>query len=73
MISGKDLLNQFKAASWRSPDEVERFVAEAEAPQAGELLKYQADNRLDGVPRAQVATDLAVIYLMDKKPEQAER
>jgi hypothetical protein len=40
-------------------------------PQAAELLKYQADNRLDGVARAQVATDLAVIYLMDRKPEQA--
>jgi tetratricopeptide (TPR) repeat protein len=39
--------------------------------QAGELLKYQADNRLDGVPRAQVATDLALIYLMDRKPEKA--
>jgi len=39
--------------------------------QAAELLKYQADNRLDGVPKAQVATDLAVIYLMDRKPEQA--
>ena len=39
--------------------------------QAGDLLKYQADNRLDGVPRAQVATDLAVIYLMDKQPEKA--
>ena len=39
--------------------------------QAADLLKYQADNRLDGVARAQVATDLAVIYLMDKKPEQA--
>ena len=40
-------------------------------PQAEELLKYQVDNRLDGVPKAQVATDLAVIYLMDKQPEQA--
>ncbi|HWA61504.1 MAG TPA: endoglucanase, partial [Caulobacteraceae bacterium] len=40
-------------------------------PQAEELLKYQADNRLDGVPRAQVATDLATIYLMDKQPEAA--
>jgi tetratricopeptide (TPR) repeat protein len=39
--------------------------------QAAQLLKYQADNRLDGVPRAQVATDLAVIYLMDRKPEEA--
>ena len=40
-------------------------------PQAEALLKYQVDNRLDGVPKAEVATDLAVIYLMDKKPEDA--
>lgn len=39
--------------------------------QAADLLKYQADNRLEGAPKAQVATDLAVIYLMDRKPEQA--
>ena len=38
---------------------------------AAELLKYQVENRLDGVPKAQVATDLAVIYLMDRKPESA--
>jgi tetratricopeptide (TPR) repeat protein len=40
-------------------------------PQAEELLQYQVDKRLDGVPKAQVATDLAVIYLMDRKPEDA--
>ncbi|WP_374575749.1 endoglucanase [Phenylobacterium sp.] len=40
-------------------------------PQAAELLDYQVNNRLDGVPRAQVATDLATIYLMDHKPEKA--
>ena len=39
--------------------------------QAADLLKYQTENRLDGAPKAQVATDLAVIYLMDRKPEQA--
>lgn len=39
--------------------------------QAAELLKYQADNRLDGVAKAQVSTDLATLYLMDRKPEQA--
>jgi tetratricopeptide (TPR) repeat protein len=39
--------------------------------QAGELLKYQAENRLDGVPRAEVSTDLAMIQLMNRKPEQA--
>ena len=40
-------------------------------PQAEQLLKYQVDNRLDGVPKAEVATDLAVIDLMDRKPEDA--
>lgn len=39
--------------------------------QAAELLKYQVENRLDGVAKAQVATDLASIYLMDRKYEQA--
>lgn len=39
--------------------------------QAAELLKYQVDNRLDGVPKAQVSTDLATIYLMAKQPELA--
>jgi tetratricopeptide (TPR) repeat protein len=40
-------------------------------PQAAELLKYQVDNRLDGVAKAQVATDLAAVYLMDEQPEKA--
>ena len=40
-------------------------------PQAEALLKYQVEQRLDGVPKAEVATDLAVIYLMDKQPEAA--
>jgi tetratricopeptide (TPR) repeat protein len=40
-------------------------------PQAAELLKYQVDNRLDGVAKGQVATDLAAVYLMDHRPEQA--
>jgi tetratricopeptide (TPR) repeat protein len=39
--------------------------------QAADLMKWQVDNRLDGVPKAQVATDLALIYLMNRKPEQA--
>jgi tetratricopeptide (TPR) repeat protein len=39
--------------------------------EAAKLLKYQVDNRLNGVPKAQVATDLAWIYLMDRKPESA--
>lgn len=38
---------------------------------AAELLKYQVDNRLEGVAKAQVATDLATVYLMDRQPEAA--
>ena len=50
---------------------VRRLVDVDLLDQAADLLKYQADNRLDGVARAQVATDLARIYLMNKKPEKA--
>ena len=39
--------------------------------QAAYMLKYQMENRLDGVAKAQVATDLATIYLMNRQPEQA--
>jgi tetratricopeptide (TPR) repeat protein len=50
---------------------VRRLVDVDLLDQAAQLLKYQVENRLDGVPRAQVATDLAVIYLMDRQPEKA--
>jgi hypothetical protein len=39
--------------------------------QAAELLQHQVDNRLQGAARAQVATRLAVIYLMNRKPDRA--
>ena len=39
--------------------------------QAAELLKHQVDERLDGVAKAQVATHLATVYLMDRQPEKA--
>lgn len=42
-------------------------------PQAAELLQYQLDNRLRGVARTQIAADLAVIYLADRKPQDALR
>jgi tetratricopeptide (TPR) repeat protein len=50
---------------------VRRLVDVDLLDRAAFFLKYQVDNRLDGVAKAQVATDLAVIYLMDRKPEQA--
>ncbi len=39
--------------------------------QAANLLQYQVDNRLDGAARAQIAADLAVIYLAGRKPAEA--
>ena len=39
--------------------------------QASELLQHQIDNRLQGAARSQVATRVAVIYLMDRKPDKA--
>lgn len=39
--------------------------------QAAQLLHHQVTERLEGVSKAQVAADLAAIYLMDQKPDQA--
>jgi hypothetical protein len=49
----------------------QRLVAVDLLPQAAELLEHQAMERLDGVARAQVATDLALVHLMDRNPEAA--
>jgi tetratricopeptide (TPR) repeat protein len=39
--------------------------------QASELLQHQIDHRLQGAARAQVATRLAAIYLINRRPERA--
>ncbi len=39
--------------------------------QAAELLEYQVDVRLEGAARSQIAADLAVIYIADRKPALA--
>ena len=39
--------------------------------QAAQLLQHQVDERLQGASKAQVAADLAAIYLMDHKPDRA--
>lgn len=41
--------------------------------QAADLLEYQIDSRLEGVAKAQVAADLAVIRIADRDPESALR
>ena len=50
---------------------VQRLVDVDLLDRAAALLKYQVENRLDGIPRAQVSTDLATLYLMNRQPEQA--
>lgn len=42
-------------------------------PQAAQLLEYQLNERLRGIAKTQVGTDLAVIYLADRKPQDAMR
>jgi tetratricopeptide (TPR) repeat protein len=50
----------------------DRLVSVDLLAQAAELLQHQIDHRLQGAARAQVATRLAVIYLMDHKPDRAQ-
>lgn len=50
---------------------VDRLVAFDLLPQAAELLDHQTNTRFEGIAKAQVATDLAAIYLMDRQPEKA--
>jgi tetratricopeptide (TPR) repeat protein len=49
----------------------DRLVAVDLLDQAAELLQYQVDHRLQGAARAQVAMRLAVVYLMNHKPDDA--
>jgi hypothetical protein len=49
----------------------DRLVSVDLLDQATELLQHQVDHRLQGAARAQVATRLAVVYLMDHKPDRA--
>ena len=51
----------------------DRLVAVDLLGPAANLLAYQVDKRLDGVAKAQVATKLAAIYLMDHKPRTRAR
>ena len=60
---------------WRGDEMIrklaDRLVSVDLLDQAAELLQHQVDNRLQGSARAQVATRLAVIYLMNHKPQRA--
>ncbi len=49
----------------------DRLVAVDLLTPAETLLQHQVDNRLEGVAKAEVATKLSLIYLMDHKPDSA--
>lgn len=49
----------------------DRLIAVDLLEPAENLLNYQISKRLDGIARAQVATRLAMVYLMDQKPQNA--
>jgi hypothetical protein len=49
----------------------DRLVSVDLLEQAAELLQHQVDHRLQGAARAQVATRLATIYLMNHKADKA--
>jgi hypothetical protein len=49
----------------------DRLVSVDLLDQAAELLQHQIDHRLQGAARAQVAARLAVIYLLNRKPDMA--
>jgi len=49
----------------------DRLVGVDLLDQAAELLQHQVDHRLQGAARAQVAARLAVVYLMNRKPDRA--
>ncbi len=49
----------------------DRLVSVDLLDQAAELLQHQVDHRLEGAARAQVATRLAAVYLMNRKADRA--
>jgi len=49
----------------------DRLVSVDLLDQAANLLQYQVDHRLQGAARAQVATRLAVVYLMNHQADRA--
>ncbi|MFM9975621.1 MAG: hypothetical protein ACKVON_13730, partial [Beijerinckiaceae bacterium] len=60
----------------RRGDDIVRRLAERLAvldllDQATELLQHQVENRLGGVARARVASRLAVLHLLNRKPAEA--
>jgi twitching motility protein PilT len=72
MIGGKDLLSQFKAASWKGADDIDDFVSFAEAPQTSDLLKLldivSAKTADGNLHRARL---IVFARLIEKNPDKA--
>ncbi|MDR3493594.1 MAG: hypothetical protein P4L82_03235 [Ancalomicrobiaceae bacterium] len=49
----------------------DRLISVDLLDQAAEMLSYQVENRLRGVAKAQIAADLAVVYMLNRKPDRA--
>ncbi|MDR3374555.1 MAG: tetratricopeptide repeat protein [Ancalomicrobiaceae bacterium] len=49
----------------------DRLISVDLLDQAAEMLTYQVENRLRGVAKAQIAADLAVVHMLNRKPDQA--
>ena len=72
MLSGKDLLGHFKAASWVGPEEIESFVAEAGSPAPQDLLKLLDIAIGKSGDAAAQRTRLAVFArLVEKNPDKS--
>src|SRR5260221_10765503 len=71
MISGKDLLQQFKAASWKSPEEIETFVSSVDTPGPNEMVKMLEIVSGKASDANAHRTRLAVFArLIDKNPDK---
>ena len=72
MLSGKDLLAQFKAAAWKTPEEIEAFIASVESPAAPDLAKL-LDLVAGKAPDATVHRMRLAAFarLIDKNPDKA--
>ena len=72
MLSGKDLINQFKAAAFKTPEELEALLMAIEQPQTPELVKLLevVTGKAPDVPvqRGRLA---AFARLVEKNPDKA--
>ncbi|HEX9577623.1 MAG TPA: PilT/PilU family type 4a pilus ATPase [Myxococcales bacterium] len=71
MLSGKDLLSQFKSAAWKAPEEIEAFVVAVEEPQTPDLLKL-LEVVTGKAPDANVHRSRLTVFarLIDKNPDK---